>query len=175
MEARTLLVLNQRRRARAESVILLAAALTAVAAVIALATEREQVLLPVPATVLALLALAFQIYADVTVIGAARERLEADLRQRLGAEALLYESHVADVRKNFPLVRSVRVTQAAGWAAAFAVAIAGAVISAEQAAWAAAVYGCSVMVACALCVLSFRAMRRSGDVAREAFSGVLEN
>jgi hypothetical protein len=54
----------------------------------------------------------FQQYADLTVLGCARRRLEDLVNAELEAKGLVYETAVAQIRQVSPLVRSVRFLQA---------------------------------------------------------------
>jgi hypothetical protein len=53
----------------------------------------------------------FQPYAEATVLGAARARLEGSMNDRLGGMAPAYEAAIADVRKGSPLVAGILVLQ----------------------------------------------------------------
>lgn len=171
-EARSLFELNQRRRGRAEGTLLMATVVSVAAAVVALAARRPEVLLPLPPTVLALAALAFQQYADVTVLGAARQSLEDELLRRLGAEALVYERHVARVRKETRLSLSVRAVQSLGWATALGAAALGAALAVGQPTWVVVTYVLALAAAGAVCALSYWSMLQAGDEARRAFRGL---
>ncbi|MEA2494327.1 MAG: hypothetical protein QOJ29_2238 [Thermoleophilaceae bacterium] len=125
-EAGFLLQVNQMRRARGESTLVLVLVLSLLVAIVAVATRRTDPMLVLPPIALLLTSLSFQQYAEVTVLGAARARLEAMINEALGGEAMLYESYIAGIRKRDPLVGSVRVLQLLTRAATF-----GGVVSAR--------------------------------------------
>lgn len=80
----------------------------AVTATIALGTRRTVALVPLAPLSRSALALVFQTYSDVSVLGAARQALEARLRaERHGG--LIYETAVAGIRQQGPLVTGVRL------------------------------------------------------------------
>ncbi len=75
-EAAQLFSANQAARARASNTLLIALLITIGATVTGIATGKAAVFIPIPPTVLVMLSSAFQQFADVTVLGMARRRLE---------------------------------------------------------------------------------------------------
>ncbi|HXD56228.1 MAG TPA: hypothetical protein VN618_15840 [Solirubrobacteraceae bacterium] len=171
-ESAALLAVNQRRRSHAEATLALVAVLSLVVSATAIALRDAAVFLPLPVIALLLTSLSFQQYADVSVIGAARRRMERSVNQ-LGEQAVLvYESEVAGIRKQAPLVLSVRVLQTLIWAGLVGAIGAGAFIAAEQPTWALAVYLGVTAVAAISATLSFIAMRRADHTAERALGDI---
>jgi hypothetical protein len=75
------------------------------------AAKTDRVVLPLPALLFLLLSYMFQQYGDLTVVGAARRRLEDLVNAEIGGKGLVYETAVAEIRQVKPLVLSVRVLQ----------------------------------------------------------------
>ena len=167
-EARDLLEINQARRARAEASLVLAIALTSTAVAVALGTHRKAVMIPVPAATLILLALAFQQYADVSVLGAARKNLERLLNERAGGAGLVYESAVSPIRQRQPLVGSVRALQSLVLVLTFGGLVGSTVIAFERSAAVWAPYAIATGLALVVACVSYRDMMRSGSVAAAA-------
>lgn len=169
-EAAALLQVNQGIRAAAVLTLTAAVLLAAAAAIAATATDQSAVLVPVPAIVLLLCSLAFQQFAEVSVTGTARVRLESAINSQLAATALIYETHVAQIRQRRPLVGSVRILQCV-WAAGIVILLAAATIAAyeQPEAWVPVLYTAFTLAALLACALSYRDMLRSGAVAATAF------
>lgn len=167
-EARDLLEINQARRGRAEATIVLAIALTSVAVAVALGTHRKAVMIPVPTATLILLALSFQQYADVSVLGAARKKLEEVLNERAGGAGLVYESAVSPIRQRPPLVGSVRGLQSLVLVLTLGGLVGSTIIAFERSAAVWAPYVIATGLALAVACASYRDMMRSGPVAAAA-------
>jgi hypothetical protein len=84
---------------------------SSIVASVGVAAKTNRVVLPLPALLFLLLSYMFQQYSDLTVIGAARRRLEDLVNAEVGGKGLVYETAVAEIRQVRPLVRSVRVLQ----------------------------------------------------------------
>lgn len=172
-EARDLLDINQRRRGRAEATLVLIIVLTTALVAAAFWSNRKAVVLPLPAGSLLLLALSFQQFADVSVLGAGRRKLEDLVNETVGGPALIYESAIAPIRQRSPLVRSVRMLQSlvvvltlAGLASATSIAF-----ERPAAVW--APYVLTTALALVVTCLSYRDMLRSGRVGTEALEHFL--
>ena len=164
-EARTLLELNQSRRARAEGVLALIPVLSLFGAIVAIATRQPEALLPIPPVALGLTSLSFQQYADVNVLARARIELEHAINNAVGGSALLYESRVAAIRKARPLVGGVRLLQALAHVGTVAAVVAGTIVAAEHRWWIVATYLGATLVAAGSCWLSHADMSNAWDVA----------
>lgn len=167
-EARTLLELNQTRRARAEGVLALIPVLGLIGAIVAIATRRPEVFLPFPPVALGLTSLSFQQYADVNVLARARIELEHAVNGAVGGPALLYESRIAEIRKTRPLVDGVRLLQALAHVGTMAAVIAGTIVVAEHRWWIIATYLGATLVAAGSCWLSHAGMRNAWKVTGDA-------
>jgi len=168
-EASALLAANQRLRVAATWTFVLAALLGGGGVVVAVVARELVVLLPLPAPTCLLYALGLQQFAEVSVLGSARRRLELVLAAELEGEALFYERDVAGVRQREPLVASVRVLQAA-WSLAVLATLIAATWTAFQSGfeWWVPVGYCAVTAPALLAVcLSYRDMLRSGRLAAE--------
>jgi hypothetical protein len=96
-EAASFFAANQAARGALERAMGLVFAVAAVGA--ALSTKDGA--LPIPAFLWLLLSYVFQQYADLTVLGMARRRLEEAVQRYFhGRPGLIYETYVVDVRKN---------------------------------------------------------------------------
>lgn len=171
-EAFELLRINQRLRVSATWTLLVALLLATAGTLGAILAREAAVLLPLPAASALLCALGFQQFADVSVIGAARRRLEQLINSEAEEDALVYETTVAGVRQALPLVTSVRVLQAS-WAVvllALLIAASRTAYSAGYPAWVPLAY--TVLTVASLLALgaSYRDMLRSGLVAETAFA-----
>lgn len=107
------------------------------------------------------------------MLAAARARLERSLNDTLGGVALVYESHVVDIRKRAPLVWSVRVLQAIAQAAIVAAVVGGIVVMSGQSWWVTVSYVTATATAGLSCGLSYRDMRRARTVADATLADVL--
>lgn len=165
-EALALLNANQRARLAAWQLSAASFALMAATVVVAVATRNDDVLMVLPPLLLALHSLLFQLFGDVTVLGAARAALEARVNQRLASSALIYESAVAPIRKRPPLVRSVRVLQAVSGLAVAGAVVAGLIVAFDDqpAAVSAGVSALTLLTAISA-GLSYRDMLRSWPAA----------
>lgn len=172
-EAAALFDVNQRRRGHAEATLVLVAVLSLVVIATSIALDRPTVFLPLPPIALLLMSLAFQQYADVTVIGVARRHVERMVNATTGGSALVYETRIAGIRKRLPLVLGVRVLQGVAWAGIAGAVLAGVVIGADEAWWVLVVYAAVTLAAATSCALSFRDMHRAESVATSAL-GALE-
>lgn len=170
-EAIALLEANQRGRSRASAVLALAFLTILTAGTIGIAWDEPDLAIPLPTVLLLLFAELCQYYADVTVIGTARRRLEAAINDELSAAALVYESLVADIRKRPPLVLSERVLQGAGTLIVVASIVIGAVVTYDgRPTWVEILYPVCTALALAVAVLCYRAMLASGPVAARALA-----
>lgn len=132
-----------------------------------LAGTDDVCLLLAPGALLGM-SLSFQQFADVTVLGAARERLERRLSEELGEAALIYETQVAPLRQQPPLVGSVRALQGLVGGVLAATAAVGAVAAFDdQPAPVSVGYVTAIAVTAASAAASYRDMLRSGSVAAE--------
>lgn len=111
-EAIALFQINQAARTAAERVAQLTFALVAITVAAGINAETDGVAIVLPPVVLLLLSYMFQQYADVAVIGAARASLEARLHTLLGDRCLIYETEVASIHKEPPLVQSLHLLRA---------------------------------------------------------------
>ncbi len=102
---------NQTGRNAVERVVALFFSVAAIAGSVGVAAGTPDVLLPLPALLLLLLSYMFQQYADLTVLGGARQRLEDLVNHQLGAKGLIYETAVAQIRQVKPLANSMRFLQ----------------------------------------------------------------
>ena len=168
-EAAALLAINQRRRGHAEATFVLVAIASLAVIATSIAVGRPAVFLPLPPIALLLMSLAFQQYADVTVIGVARRKVERSVNAAVGGEALVYETQIADVRKRLPLVRGVRLLQLVAWVGVVVGVVVGAVIASNEEWWAVVVYAIATLAASASCLVSLRDMRQAEAVAAVAF------
>lgn len=171
-EAAALLDVNQRRRSDAETTLALVAVLALVVCAAAIALKDAAVFLPLPPIALLLTSLSFQQYADVSVIGAARRRLERSVNTHTDEAALMYETEVAGIRKQPPLVLSVRVMQGLTWAGLIGGIVAGTVIAAGESWWALVLYAVLTLSASTSTVLSCIAMHRAGPAADQALGNI---
>jgi hypothetical protein len=165
-EALALLNANQRARLAAWQLSAASFALLAATVVVAVASRNDDVLMVLPPLLLALQSLLFQLFGDVTVLGAARAALEARVNQRLASSALIYESAVAPIRKRPPLVGSVRVLQAVSGVAVAGAVVAGLIVAFDDqpAAVSAGVSSLTLLTAISA-GLSYRDMLRSWPAA----------
>jgi hypothetical protein len=164
-EALALLELNQQRRGRAEATLILTAVLVVTALAVALGTRQKSVVLPIPAATLILLALSFQQFADVAVIGAARSQLEQLVNKSAGGRGLIYETSIAGIRQQPPLVRSVRALQSLVVALTLGGLVGATIVAFESEALVWITYAIVTGLAALVAGLSYRDMLRSGSVA----------
>jgi hypothetical protein len=102
---------NQAGRTAVERVVALFFSVAAIAGSVGVAADTPEVVLPLPSLLFLLLSYMFQQYADLTVLGTARRRLEELVNYRIGGKGLIYETAIAEVRKSPPLKRSMRLLQ----------------------------------------------------------------
>jgi hypothetical protein len=169
-EAAALLDINQRTRRQATAVLVVGLLVALAASLVAITAHDDVVLVPVPAGLFLLSALAFELFAEVSVTGAARRTLEDWLNRELGADVLIYETHVSGIRQRSPLVRGVRLLQAV-WAAGVAGALVAGTIAAyeQRPAWPSVVFTVFTAASLFACVASYRDMLRAGRTADAAF------
>jgi hypothetical protein len=171
-EALALFSANQAARAAFERVMGFVLSTLGLGLSVVLGTGRPEALLPLPAVIALLLGYMFQQYGDVSVMGEARHRLEDAVNREFEEPGLLYESKVARIRQEPPLVRSVRFLQAMLGLILFALVIAGAIVAfVKGSAWETVAYLASTSVALIGMGWSFIHMHRSARVTRAAFSG----
>jgi hypothetical protein len=172
-EAMALFEANQRGRSRASGVLALAFLTVVTAGTVGIAFGKLDLAIPVPTVLLLLSAELFQYYADVTVIGAARHRLEAAINAELAATGLIYESLVAEIRKRPPLVLSERILQCVGALVVASSIVIGAVVTYDgQPRWIELLYPACTGIALLVAALSYRAMIASGRVAAAALANL---
>lgn len=175
-EAVALFQANQAGRAAAERVGSLLIALVAVVVAAGINSGEERVAIVLPPVILILLSYMFQQYADVSVLGAARKRVEAAIAREVGEHALFYEYAVADIRRGQPLSGSVVLLQWLSGVVLLAAVIACSVIALGHQAWY-VVLGYTIVTATALvsAALSYRDMRRAGVVAAKELGVKLDS
>jgi hypothetical protein len=168
-EAAALLEINQRVRVSAVRTLLASVLVAAGAGIAAIDSHNRSVLVPLPSIVLLLSSLAFQQFAEVSVLGAARSQLESAVNDELEAAGLVYESHVSGIRQRPPLVKSVRILQCV-WAAGILILLVAATIAAydQHAVWVPALYTAFTLATALSCAASYRDMLRSGPTAASA-------
>jgi hypothetical protein len=157
---------NQAGRNAAERVMALFLTVVAIAGSIGVATKTADVVLPLPPLLLLLLSYMFQQYADLTVIGTARRRLEDLINHEIGADGLIYESTVAPIRKMPPLSRSMRTFQNLIFAIVLGATIFGCFTAIRDHDLLLTLgFGVATFLAAASCLYSFIQMKQSGDAA----------
>jgi hypothetical protein len=170
-EAIALLEANQRGRTRGSLALASGLLVIVVAGTVGIACDTPALAIPVPTVLLLLMSELFQYYADVTVLGAARRRLEELVNAELAAPCLIYESFVADIRKRPPLVRSERVLQTAAPVTVLgSIVVATLVTYTGQPGWVEILFPVATLAGIVTATLSYRAMRQSGPVAAAALS-----
>jgi hypothetical protein len=175
-EALALLRINQRDRLVGLALIATAFASIAVSAVVGVALRSDDPAIPLPGFVLILLSLAFQQYAEVSVLGAARRQIERALAAELGGYGLIYETALSGVRQHPPLVASVRLLQTVGALVVAAVIVVGAVAALDHHPAIVEVGFVAITAAClASAALSYRDMLRAGSVAERALAASLRD
>lgn len=171
-EAASLFAANQAGRAAAERVLTLAAAVVAVAVAAGVNANTDDVLIPLPAVVLLLLTYMFHQYADVTVLGRARQELEIRTNALLGENALVYETAVADVRKQPPLSLSVRMLQSLCSLVVVGLLVAGTIVAFDDQRWYVTVaYLVVTLGALVTAVVAWWGMHRSDAIAAATLAG----
>lgn len=165
-EARSLLAANQAARRLALVVTLAVLAATAVA----LATGARRVMSVEAPFCLLGVSFAFQIYAEVSVLGTARASLERSLTDH-GGTGVFYERDIVPVRQRSPLVVSVRVLQAVTALFVTGAVVAGVVVAFEDSAALAAGTVVATALSLITAVLSYRDMLRSSEARVGAITG----
>ena len=175
-EAMALFAANQAGRLAAQRIGILIVVIIGIGVGAALLADQPRVIVVLPPVVLALSALMFQQFADVSVMGVARAALEERLSD-LGAGGLIYERVVAGVRKRPPLVASVRALQAFLGCSAVALTVVAAIIalSGDYRWTLPAAFAATTGPALAVAGVSYRHMLRSGAVARAFMRPLLED
>lgn len=123
---------NQTGRNAVERVVALFFSVAAIAGSVGVAAGTPDVLLPLPALLFLLLSYMFQQYADLTVLGGARRRLEDLVNDQIGAKGLIYETAVAQIRQVKPLSNSVRLLQGLLGAVVIGAAVVATVVAFED-------------------------------------------
>lgn len=123
---------NQTGRTAVERVVALFFSVAAIAGSVGVAAGTPDVLLPLPALLFLLLSYMFQQYADLTVLGGARRRLEDQVNDQLGAKGLIYETAVAQIRQVKPLSNSMRFLQGLLGAVVIGAAVVATVVALED-------------------------------------------
>jgi hypothetical protein len=154
---------NQAGRTAAERVIALIFSVSAIAASIGAAAETLDVIIPLPALIFLLLSYMFQQYADLTVIGVTRRRLEDRVNADLGGhKGLVYETVVAEIRKKPPLKFGVRFLQTMlGLVALGATVLAATVALNDHGSWVVLGFAMGTGIAIASALWSFVDMHRA--------------
>jgi hypothetical protein len=166
-EAIALFQAGQAQRAAADRVIALFFTAVGIAVAAGVNAHNEVTAIVLAPLVVLFLSYAFQQYADVSVLGAAREALERDLSLDLAGRGLIYETEVAPIRKRRPLLVSMRVMQGASALLILAVVAVAAVVAFRDRPWyVEAGFVAGTVVALVSAVLSYRDMLRSGHIAR---------
>lgn len=167
-EANNLFVVNQAGRTAAERVMGLIVSIVGVAIAAGIGADTTDVAIPLPAHLLLLVTYTFHQYADLTVVGKAREVLEERVNEILDAEALVYEVAVADVRKHGLLAASVRMLQGLGVALVAATLVVGIAVVVRDHPWYVQVgFFLGTGAALATAALAFVGMLRSGKIAED--------
>jgi hypothetical protein len=131
-------------------------------------SHSDAVAIALPPFILLLFSYMFQQYADVSVLGAARQALEEQLTDTLGGPTLIYETAVAGIRQRPPLVRSVRVLQALVTMLLVATIVVGTVIAFQNRHWyVTAGYVVFTTAGAVAAAMAFVDMLRSFQIARE--------
>lgn len=170
-EALAFFDVNQRGRTAAERVIALIFSVSSIVASVGVAAKTDRVVLPLPALLFLLLSYMFQQYGDLTVVGAARRRLEDLVNAEIGGKGLVYETAVAEIRQVKPLVLSVRVLQGLmGATVGGATIFACWVLSQGEAALVVIAFTVVTSLTMLSAGLSYRDMLRSYDAAGESVS-----
>lgn len=173
-EAASLFAANQAGRAAAERVATLLVSVVGITVAAGIGASTADVALPLPALVLLLHAYMFNQYSDLTVLGMARAQLEERVTILLGADALLYETVVAPIRKAPPLSRGTLLVQVCMAAlVASTIAFGTTVAFDSQPAWVAVVYCVGTAMALAAAIVSYRAMLATPTVASREISKAL--
>jgi disulfide bond formation protein DsbB len=167
-EAMVLFEANQAGRAGAVRAAILILTVLGAGVGAGINAHSSAVALALPPLTLMLLSYMFQQYADVSVTGAARDILERLIREELGTPALLYEFAVAPARRDSRLERSQRALDAALVLVVLALIGTGLAIAIEGQRWYVEVgFALSTAVSFASALMSYRDMRRAGEIARD--------
>jgi hypothetical protein len=159
---------NQAARNAAERVVALFFTVTAIAGSIGVAAHNPDAVLPLPALLLLLVSYMFQQYADLTVIGTTRRRLEDLVNHEIGGDGLVYESTVAPIRKTPPLSHSMRFLQGLIFLIGIAATAAGAIVAIrDHNALILIGFSLATFLAAISCLYSYVHMQKSGDATTE--------
>lgn len=159
---------NQAGRNAAERVVALFFTVTAIAGSVGVAAHNPDAVLPLPALLLLLVSYMFQQYADLTVIGTTRKRLEDLVNHEIGGDGLVYESTVASVRKTPPLSHSMRFFQSLIFLIGIAATVAGVIVAIrDHNALILIGFSLATFLAAISCFYSYIHMQRSGDITTE--------
>lgn len=173
-EAASLFAANQAQRNAAERVANLILATAAIAVAAGVSAHTLNVAIPVPPFLLLLLAYMLNQYADLTAMGMARRQIEDRANNLLRAPVLIYETHVAGIRQQAPLVRSVRLAQG------FMVLVVGAAVGVGTAAalengrwYVEAAYGLFTASSLVTVLVAYQDMMQTNDVVTNALTASL--
>lgn len=156
---------NQAARNAAERVVALFFTVTAIAGSVGVAAHNPDAVLPLPALLLLLVSYMFQQYADLTVIGTTRRRLEDLVNNEVGGDGLVYESTVAPIRKTPPLSHSMRFFQSLIFLIGMVATVAGAIVAVRaHNALILTAFSLATFLASISCFYSYLHMQKSGDV-----------
>jgi hypothetical protein len=170
-EAIAFFQVNQAGRNAAERVVALFFTVAAIAGSVGVAAHNPNAILPLPALLLLLVSYMFQQYADLTVIGAARRRLEDLVNDEIDGDGLIYESTVARIRKVPPLSRSMRFFQGLTLVIILVATASGAVVAIHDHNTLILIgFVIATCLAALSCVYSYVHMLKSGDAAFEQLS-----
>jgi hypothetical protein len=167
-EAMALFYANQDARRAAATTLYGAYGWLGLAAALAVALHRSEPLVTVAVVCPLLLSYTCQLYSEVSVLGAARRRLERELQAALGFDAPTYELAVAPIRQRPPLVGGVRLLQSVAALLVGGGVVAGVVAALQRPPALAAGTVVLCMVTLFSAGVSYRDMLRSGVVAAQA-------
>ncbi|MGN6558675.1 MAG: hypothetical protein ACTHLH_11800 [Solirubrobacterales bacterium] len=170
-EAIALLQMSQTRRNVEERVATVLTGVTSIAGSFAVAVNSLNALVPLSPIYLLTLAYMFQEYADMTVIAAARRRLEDLVNTEVGGLGLIYEAVVSPIRSVPPLFRSIRMFQMwIGLIVNLVTVVAIVVVIRDHNALVIASFGVALLLALATCFYSYLHLLKSGQIAKERLS-----
>ena len=166
-EALALFSANQAARSAAERAFAAFLAVGGAALAAGVSADTDAVVIPVPAVLLLLLSHMFQQYSDLTVLGMGRLALEQRVNRTIGGKGLIYESVLADIRKQAPLVHSVRLLQAVVPLVTVVVIGAGTVAAADEGGLVVLAFVAGTSLAAASAAYSYAQMLQTPRLARE--------
>jgi hypothetical protein len=167
-EAAALFTANQNTREAAERTAFFVLTIIGAAAATGISAHSSLVALALSPLTLMLMSYMCQQYVEVTVLGAARARLEDELANTLPARGLIYERAVSPVRHGKPFSTSIRILNASTIIVVIGAVAAGIVVAIEGQAWYWEVaFGASTFLSAVSAAASFWDMHRaSRDASR---------